>query len=98
MMRFNSTAFGAILARFAWMEREIGDEANRKSPETCGGLRWANPNQHMNMIGRPVYDQSGCTHSSYYAAEVGEQIGAKQRCDQRAAFHGTENQMENDVS
>jgi hypothetical protein len=52
----------------------------------------------MNVIRRAVYDQSGCMYSAHDAAQVGEQIIAEHRRDQRVALNGAENQMENYVS
>jgi len=54
-------------------------------------------NEHMNVIGGAVDDQCGSPCFADDASEVGKEIVAELRLDERTAALGAENQMQQDV-
>jgi len=53
----------------------------------------SNPQEHVNMIGHPVDDQSRPLHLSNDPSDVGEQITPKLRLDQCASPERREDEM-----
>jgi hypothetical protein len=57
-----------------------------------------NPQEHVNMIVRPVDDQSRSLHLANNPSEIGKQITPKLRFDQCASPESGEDEMQQDVS
>src|SRR5208283_1492911 len=57
-----------------------------------------NANEHVHMVGGAIDDERGATNFANDAAEVGEQIGANFRSDERLAILGAEDQVEDEIA
>jgi len=60
-------------------------------------LRGTNPHQHENVVGSAIDDKRRALHFADDPSEVGEEIIAKPRSDQRPACLRAEDQMDDDV-
>jgi len=61
-------------------------------------MDWPDPQEHVNMVGHPVDDQSSPSHLANNPSDIGKQITPKPWFDQSASPERGEDEMQQDVS